>query len=151
MRRFLPTLFRFRSRRRRTDEQRGVAAMEFTMWLPAMMLVVAGTVDGSFYMASQHTLARAARDGARVGANTLEPFPATGALITAAAKTHTENSLTWAGVSGATVTTAWTVDGDGIAHIDVTVTHTYLPFFSGFQPFSGTRDYVFSMMTQEQP
>lgn len=59
----------------RTDirRERGSAAIEFSMWLPILFLLISGVVDWSFFMSTRVHVARATMDGCRAGAAVFEP------------------------------------------------------------------------------
>ncbi len=134
-----------------TRQRRGTAAVEFTMWLLPTMVLLAVIIDGAFYVSDTHNLARITRDGARVGAATLEPFGGGGVLIEAAAKSHTETAAGFAGYGNPTVEADYHVDGSNHAWITVNITIDYSSVFSGLSPFGPTLEYGFTMMTLEQP
>lgn len=141
-----------RSARRATRRRRGVAAMEFGLCVPFAFLLFASVVDGGRLMTDQQVLARATRDGARVGSMVTEPPPATGALIESEAKAAAERSMTAAGFAADefVVTADWIVDGGGTAWVTVEVTAAFQQFFVGLSPFEGPLRHNFSMVSQEQ-
>lgn len=130
---------------------RGAAAMEFGLWFPVILSVLIGVIDGGMAMATQHVLARAARDGARIGSMTIEPIPATGKLIEAAASDAALRSLSAAGVEeNVFVEARWTTDAEGLAWITVDVHLDHRSFIGSLSPFHGWQTRSFSMLTQEQ-
>lgn len=52
--------------------RRGVAATEFALWLPILLLLIAGVIDWGAYMNARSGVTRAVIDGARVGAAQFE-------------------------------------------------------------------------------
>lgn len=137
--------------RRATRSRRGVAAMEFALCVPFAFLLLASVVDGGRLVTSQHALARATRDAARVGAIVTEPPPATGALIETEAAAAAARSMTAAGYAADqfSVVADWAAE-DGVAWITVQVTADFEPFFGGLSPFQGPLRDDFSMLSQEQ-
>ncbi len=49
-------------------KNRGIAALEFGLWLPVLMIAFGGVVDLTFWMITQSAITRASRDGCRYGA-----------------------------------------------------------------------------------
>lgn len=145
-------LRRTRSSCQPPSRRRGTAAMEFALCLPVTMLVFGSVVDGGRVMSVNHSLARAARDGARIGSMVMEPPPATGHTIRAEARAAAERSLLAAGHAPGEyfVTASWDRDADDIAWIRVTVTSDFQPIFRGLSPFQGPVTHEFFMITQEQ-
>jgi len=135
----------------RSHERRGTAATEFALLLPILLSVLIGVVDGGLAMSKQHMLARAARDGARIGSMTIEPIPATGELIELAAEEAALRSLTAAGLtSGVFVTADWDVDESGLAWVTVVVSAEHRSILGPMSPLHGTHARSFTMLTQEQ-
>ncbi|MCB9793793.1 MAG: pilus assembly protein [Alphaproteobacteria bacterium] len=136
--------------------RRGSVALEFTLVLPILVLMLAGILELSWTISQLHVLSRAARDAARVGSVTLEGPNPDGTEIEAAAEAQGYTMLDGAGFACSTdpdceVTAVWSVDGDtGWAWVDVTVTYPY-------NGFTGVLDFLgpdmranFSMLTQQQ-
>jgi hypothetical protein len=115
------------------------------------MLVLGGIVDGSLLMSYNHTLSQAARDGARIGAATLEDPPADGSEIEFAAETFALAALTNAGIDPASVSVdaEWFQD-EGVSWLRLQIVGEYVPFLPGISPFGGTRTHEFVVLTQEQ-
>lgn len=126
--------------------------MEFGLWFPVILSILLAVIDGGMAMAKQHVLARAARDGARIGAMTIEPIPATGDLIEQAAADAAIASLEAAGLTtGIFVEADWNVDpDDGLAWITVVVHAEHRSIVGSISPFHGTHARTFTMLTQEQ-
>lgn len=137
---------------RRRHARRGAAAMEFGLWFPVILSVLIGVLDGGMAMSRQHVLARAARDGARIGSMTIEPIPATGDLIEKAATDAALRSLEAAGLTnGIFVEADWQINpDDGLAWITVVVHAEHRSFIGSLSPFHGTHSRSFTMLTQEQ-
>jgi Flp pilus assembly protein TadG len=129
----------------------GSAAVEFALTLPIGLTILAGSVDGGMFMVESTVAARAARDGARVGSMTLEPPPANGDLIEAAARSAALSSLNAAGAAAdAVVSATWFQDEDGVSWLQVDVSTPHVSFFGSMTPFSGTVQHRFFTVTQEQ-
>lgn len=62
-----------RNRNRRRDGQRGVAALEFALVFPLLLVLVLGAIDWGWYFFVDQLVTNAAREGARAG--TLLPPP----------------------------------------------------------------------------
>ena len=58
---------------RKAHGRRGVAAMEFALWLPVLFMLISAVVDWGYYMHLKVNVARATMDGCRVGAAVFEP------------------------------------------------------------------------------
>jgi Flp pilus assembly protein TadG len=136
-----------------SHRSRGAAAVEFALCLPFVVTLLAGLIDGGMHLATMHLVSRAARDGARIGSTTNEPFPADGSLIIANATATATSSMTGAGFSPGhfTVTATWPQDADGLRWVNVVVTGSQPPMFGSLSPFGGTLTQRFTMVTQEQP
>ena len=57
-----------RRTRRRAENDRGAAAVEFALLLPVLMLIIFGLIDFGRALNAQITLTQAAREGARLAA-----------------------------------------------------------------------------------
>lgn len=62
-----------RLRRVGSPGRRGVAAIEFALWLPVLLLFVSAVIDWGSYMTTRVTVARAVMEGTRSGAAVFEP------------------------------------------------------------------------------
>jgi Flp pilus assembly protein TadG len=67
-----------RSRNRRRDGQRGVAAVEFALVLPLLLTIVLGAIDWGWFFFIDQLVTNAAREGARAG-TLLPPRPTSSA------------------------------------------------------------------------
>ena len=84
-----------RSASRRPAHRAGSAAVEFALWLPVMLMFVASVVDYGFYMTRRVTVARAAMEGARMGAAVFEADNvAPGSMIVPIAESRAGEVLT---------------------------------------------------------
>jgi Flp pilus assembly protein TadG len=137
---------------RARQQRRGVAAVEFALWLTIMVTLLGGMVDVGYWLNIYLSVEQAARTGARVGSTVLEPFPATGASIRAAADTATRNSLSNSHLgcpTGCTVTTDWfLVGGWHWLSIDVVYPSQSVTGLTTF--LDNDLHAHFVMMTQEQ-
>lgn len=134
--------------------RRGAAAIEFALTAPILVLVMGGIIELSSYLSLCHMVARAARDGARVGSITLEGVDATGDAIEAAAVAQALSVLDAVGdgaPDGTTVEAAWDLADDGWYYVTVDVTYPYNAF-SQIVPHLEDIDVHarFVMMTQQQ-
>lgn len=136
-----------------SQRRRGASAIEFAMCMPFVFTLLGGLVDGGLHLATMHAVSRAARDGARLGSTTNEPFPANGDLIISNAVAAATASMSGAGFGAGnrSATATWLADGDGLRWVDVTVTGTQPAIFGTLTPFGGTLTQRFRMVTQEQP
>jgi Flp pilus assembly protein TadG len=111
-----------RSGNRRRDRQRGVAAVEFALVLPLLLVVVLGAIDWGWYFFIDQLVTNAAREGARAGTllpprPTSTPGQAEDAAEGAGLAYLKRVSLSETGVA-ATMTTV-----DGTDAISVTITY----------------------------
>ncbi|MEL6347594.1 MAG: TadE/TadG family type IV pilus assembly protein [Myxococcota bacterium] len=140
----------------RRRNRHGAAAIEFALMLPPLMLTFGGVLELSNYMTELQMVARAARDGARVGSITIEGTDPDGTEIIAAAEAQATLVLETAGyecdVDGiCLLTTTWELDPDtGYYFVDLEVSVPYQSF-TQLLPQLGTRVRAdFTMMTQQQ-
>lgn len=132
------------------QERRGAAAVEFGLTMPVLLLLLAGIVDGGFLMSRHHVLARTARDAARIGATTVEDYPADGSQIEAAAEDFVNMTVQYAGLDPDKVQAdaQWKlINNRRWIHLRITAEHE--PLFP-FSPFLGPLEHEFWMITQEQ-
>jgi len=103
---------------RRFDE-RGVAAAEFALLLPALLLILLGIIEFGMIMYGREVVTNAAREGARAGIVQGPPKRTEGDIITIA-----ETYLTNTGINSSNVT--FTVTGEGlVSPNNLTVQATY--------------------------
>jgi hypothetical protein len=137
---------------RRAGPQHGASAVEFTLTLPVMLLVVMGIVELSLLMHRVHLVTRAARDACRLGTGVIEGTEPTGDLIEAAAEEHALTVLATQAVecgSGCDVDATW-FENDGWMLLRVVIEVPYVPF-SGLMPMlPETTRGSFTMLTQQQ-
>ena len=96
--------------------QRGVAAVEFALLLPVLIMVLFGIIEFGIALSRQQVLDTASREGARLGIRQVVPWP-TAADIQAQAR----RVFTQAGVTGVVPTIAVTGAG-GPSGTDLIVT-----------------------------
>lgn len=91
--------------------RRGIAAIEFALWLPVILVLIAAILDWGSYMTTRSSLQRAAIDGARVGAAKFEPTTlAPGSTARPAAEARARLVIEDQGLvcnAGCTITTAF--------------------------------------------
>jgi Flp pilus assembly protein TadG len=103
---------------RRFDE-RGVAAAEFALLLPALLLILLGIIEFGMIMYGREVVTNAAREGARAGIVQGPPKRTEGEIVTIA-----ENYLANTGINSSNVT--FTVTGEGsVSPNNLTVQATY--------------------------
>jgi Flp pilus assembly protein TadG len=103
---------------RRLDE-RGVAAAEFALLLPALLLILFGIIEFGMIMYGREVVTNAAREGARAGIVQGPPKRTEGEIVTIA-----ENYLANTGINSSNVT--FTVTGEGsVSPNNLTVQATY--------------------------
>ena len=94
---------------RRRSSQRGVAALEFVLVFPFLMMVLFGIIDVSLMLCDKAVITNAAGEAARQGVVLRVP-PANAALIQNAALTYMQNGLV---AGGAAATPTVTVSPSG--------------------------------------
>lgn len=128
--------------------------IEMGLMLPILIFTFAMVLELSFYMSQLHLIARAARDGARVGSMTIEGPDADGTEITANAIEQAELVLETAGYTcdtGCDVDAVWELDTDvGYYFITVTVVYPYRSFTTVIPELGTSITGSFVMMTQQQ-
>ena len=99
--------------------ERGVAAAEFALLLPVLLMILFGIIEFGMIMYSRELITNASREGARAGIVQGPPKRTEGEII-AIATTY----LTGTGINTANVT--FTVTGEGLTNPNtLTVTATY--------------------------
>lgn len=141
-----------RGPRSRASSQRGSTAIEFALCFPAVLTIAAGIVDVSLYLSAAQKIERACRDGARVGAATVDGTDPVGDDIEAAALAHLKDVMEEVRLDPtlATTTVHWGQEGDGYCYLRVSIVY---PFDAPFGLFPAVNDGVeaeFTMMTLQQ-
>ncbi|RXZ36344.1 pilus assembly protein [Oxalobacteraceae bacterium CAVE-383] len=105
-------------------DEGGVAALEFVLILPFLLMVLFGIIDVSMILTDKAIITNASREAARAGVM-LRATPWTSAQVQAVALNYTKNNL----VTGGTPTTAGAiasyVNQTSGSPLTVTVTYTY--------------------------
>lgn len=133
--------------------RRGVAATEFALTLPVLLAVLLGVVELSRMMNQMHLVTRAARDGARLGAGTIEGQDPTGDIIEAATEAHALEVLEAGGINCAGACEAeaeWFVGDNGWWMLSVEVSVPYDPFTSYLPSIPNLLTAEFTTLTQQQ-
>ena len=110
--------------------ENGVAAVEFALILPVLMLILFGILNYGILLYDQAVITNAAREGARWGAiNTSAAIGCSGTATGNADPCQIANSYTAANLIsfGSSVTSTSTASGSGTSGTTVTVTVSY-PF-----------------------
>jgi Flp pilus assembly protein TadG len=106
------------------QDEGGIAALEFVLMFPFLMMVLFGIIDVSMILSDKAVITNASREAARAGI-VLRTTPWTSAQIQAVALNYTQNNL----VTGGTPTAASAVASYGSqtsgSPLKVTVTYTY--------------------------
>lgn len=132
--------------------RRGAAAIEFALALPILVVVFAGVVDLAAYVSTAHRVMRAARDGARTGAGTLEGASPTGSEIEAAAVAQARTLLRETSLpdaDAATITATWDYSCTW-ACVLVEVDYPYEPLVGMIPGLDDGIQARFTMLTQQQ-
>jgi len=134
------------------SDRRGANAVEFALSFPILAVMLAVVVDGGTWLLDQRAVAHAAHAGARVGASTSEPYPATGTLILAAARTAATSSMVNHGFAAedVIVDARWFQDEQGTSWLEVKVSAEHETIFGDLTPFDRSLSAWFISMTQEQ-
>jgi Flp pilus assembly protein TadG len=137
---------RFHSQRRR-----GSALIEFALWLPIMMLMLAGLLDLSWYMATSQNVMQAARDGARTGAAKADDPGTLGTNESVDAAIAATDWIKTTSPYGCADTVASEGSRMGMDTLEVTVTCNYVPLLGTFSNFMPTQiSYRFLMFDEVQ-
>ena len=99
--------------------ERGVAAAEFALLLPVLLMILLGTIEFGMIMYSRELITNASREGARAGIVQVSPKPTAGAIRTIAT-----TYLTGTGINPANVTVTVTGAG-GVNPATLTVNTSY--------------------------
>lgn len=131
--------------------RRGIAAVEFALWLPLLVLLLSAIVDLSWYMSRKRAVVRASHDGARTGAAIYEHpvLDEPGSRAVPAAQEQAEQVLDALGVSCPDGVVARYRDGNGIDLIRVEVECPFTPLF-GMIPMRSRLESAFMMASEFQ-
>lgn len=146
-------------KKRPISPRTGVAALEFALWLTPIILMLGGIIEVSRMLSVHHTIARAARDGARIGAAVTKASsgtsPATEADIENAAISHAVNVLDDTGLvcgAGCLVTANWFLgQASGYYLLTVRVEYPFDPLTGLIPGLDQPVAREFTMLTQYQP
>lgn len=141
--------------------RRGVSAIEFSLWLPVLIMFVSAIVDWGYYMAQRASVSRGVMEGCRAGATVFEPSSVNppGSDIKTKAQNRTSLILGELGIPCPAVNCQLSVDfcenGDAICNnppfdaLQVRVELQFEPFF-GWVPTAPQIDERFVMATEHQ-
>lgn len=133
--------------------RRGVAALEFALTVPFLLMVVLGVTELSMLIHRTHLMSRAALDACRTGASIIEGLDPTGDEIEAVALGEARFALQAGGVEcadGCVITADWHNVRDEWMMLTVTVDVPY-DGVTGFLPMiPHTTHGEFTMITQQQ-
>ena len=136
----------------------GVAAMEFALWFIPIVVLLSGIIEISRVLSMQHTVSRAARDGARIGAGVITSptgsGPVTESDIESAAIDHALQVLADVGLpctGGCVVSAEWFANPSDRWMLTVHVEHPFTPLIGLIEAFDRPVSRNFTMMTQYQP
>lgn len=157
---------------RRTSSARGIAATEFALWLPILVLLVAGVIDWGAYMNTRAGVTRAVIDGARVGASKFESdTDAAGSISAPAATARATEVLTNLGLPCTTgcvvsaqfcprdtagpcdaTTSGGVTQNPPVDSLLVSIRYDFVPWFGfAFTPTTVTDSFVMAMESQRAP
>jgi Flp pilus assembly protein TadG len=137
------TVMRRRREAMRRKQQRGVAAVEFALFAPLLMVIVIGIAQFGWMFSNYVMVANAASSGARYFAaqrGTTNPFSSTQTQVGASAALLTTSKLTIAAaVNGAACSSDSSCAADltsaggtsAVGTATVTVSYTFVPLFKG--------------------
>jgi Flp pilus assembly protein TadG len=126
------------------DRQRGLAAVEFALVLPLLLVVLLATAELGRMLSQYDTLNKSVRDGARYLASVA--LQAGVMTVTAAEQTATQNLVVTGNVNGSgtallpgLVAGNVTVSGSASGYVTVTASYTYQPMVAASLPMFGLR------------
>jgi Flp pilus assembly protein TadG len=106
-------------------DEGGVAALEFVLMLPFLLMVLFGIIDVSMILTDKAVITNASREAARAGVM-LRSTPWTSAQIQAAALNYTYNNLVTGGTpTAASVSVLLPPNQTSGSPLKVTVSYTY--------------------------
>lgn len=126
----------------RAARQRGVAAVEFTIALPVLLILLMATADLGRMLSQYNTLNKSVRDGARyLASNALQAGVMT---VTAAEQTATQNLVVTGNVNGSgtallpgLTASNVTASGSTSGYVTVSASYTYQPILAAGLPMFG--------------
>ena len=105
-------------------DEGGIAALEFVLMLPFLMMVLFGIIDVSMILSDKAVITNASREAARAGV-VLRTTPWSSAQIQAVALNYTQNNLVTGGTPTAASAVASYANQMSGSPLTVTVTYTY--------------------------
>jgi Flp pilus assembly protein TadG len=111
-------------------DEGGVAALEFALILPLLLMVLFGIIDVSMILCDKAVITNASREAARAGV-VLHATPLGSAQVQAVALNYTQNNLVTGGTPTAASAVASYVSQTSGSPLTVTVTYTYQGFVLG--------------------
>ncbi len=125
--------------------QRGLAAVEFAIALPLLLLVLLATAEIGRMLSQYDTLTKAVRDGTRYLASNVLSGSTSTVIITSQVQTQTQNLVVTGNVNGTgsallpglTVGNV-TVSNAGNGYVSVSASYTYQPMLGALPTFGLT-------------
>ena len=105
-------------------DEGGIAALEFVLMLPFLMMVLFGIIDVSMILSDKAVITNASREAARAGV-VLRTTPWSSAQVQAVALNYTTNNLVTGGTPTAASAVASYANQMSGSPLTVTVTYTY--------------------------
>lgn len=105
-------------------DEGGIAALEFVLMFPFLMMVLFGIIDVSMILSDKAVITNASREAARAGV-VLRTTPWSKAQIQAVALNYTQNNLVTGGTPTAASAVASYANQMSGSPLTVTVTYTY--------------------------
>ncbi len=105
-------------------DEGGIAALEFVLMFPFLMMVLFGIIDVSMILSDKAVITNASREAARAGV-VLRTTPWSSAQIQAVALNYTQNNLVTGGTPTAASAVASYASQTSGSPLTVTVTYTY--------------------------
>jgi Flp pilus assembly protein TadG len=106
------------------DDEGGIAALEFVLMFPFLLMVLFGIIDVSLILCDKAVITNASREAARAGVM-LRTTPWSSPQIQAVALNYTQNNLVTGGTpTAASALASYTSQTSG-SPLTVTVTYTY--------------------------
>ena len=141
--------------RKERTKRRGAAVIEFTLWMPVLLILLSGLVDLGWFMSRYHLVQRATMDGVRFGVREAPDEAITdaqGSKQKPAAEARAQQLLNGFGLGGGATVTATLIPNGGGCPFDRLEMDTSVPYtpLIGFIPMPGNITANFSMMSEIQ-
>ncbi len=119
------SLKKFVARRRSSHRARGVAAVEFAVVLPLLVMILMGIIEYGYVFMVRQTVQQAAREGCRLAVlqTSVDPY----ANVTG----RVDAVMTAANLSGYTISMTHATPGDPVESITVTIPHSEFSLVGG--------------------